>query len=79
MTDRLASTLSLSDKDALVYQNRSQEFNKDATTFAIDPLGKIAVICGYVLPYTFIYPLHCITAVMDPILFPRPSLKRIQV
>jgi len=46
MTDRLASTLSLSDKDALVYQNRSQEFNKDATTFAIDPLGKIAVICG---------------------------------
>jgi LysM repeat protein len=46
MSDRLSTSLSLSDKDDLVYQNRSQEFSKDATTFAIDPLGKIAVICG---------------------------------
>lgn len=50
MSDRLSLSMSMSDKDALVFRNRAQVFSKDVTTFAIDPLGKIAVLCGYVQP-----------------------------
>lgn len=64
MSDRVGFSLQLSDKDALVFRNRSHIFNKDITTFAIDPLGKIAVLCGYVDCLLFYYHLSMASAAL---------------